>query len=92
MANQVTMIDAENISVVSGQAVTYNINDLTNQANNITQNITILQAQLNEVNALIAGAQGAGIIIPTLIDQTTALPSGSTVATLLGTPVNVQGA
>lgn len=92
MGDQVTMIDSQTISVSTQVAQTYNINDLTTQANNITQNILTLQASLNTLNGIIVGAQTAGVTIPNLVSQVNALPSGADITTLLGAvtaqPVN----
>lgn len=78
MNDQIIMIDANNISVISSNTAIYNVDVLISQANNIVQNILILQSQLSDVNKLIAGAQAAGIVIDPsiLINQSVALPNG----------------
>lgn len=61
MVRQINKVNDNTIEVISPISTFYDIGNLINQANTLTQNILDLQNQLNDVNDIISNAKNAGL-------------------------------
>lgn len=61
MANQINKIDDSTLEIVVPQNIKYDINNLINRANTLTQNISAMKVELAEVNDIIQQAKSIGI-------------------------------